>query len=147
MFQIVETMSYNADVASFMEVIGSFYEYIDVPGKHITDDSSSVGKEDAVVAITSHDSDSEDDNIEHQEVSIEEIVNDVAASASSIIMSSNCQNECSSSLNYSLSESLSAIPGKIMTNGTLPSAHGSNGIFTNGYLSHRVSDLGVKSNF
>ncbi|KAF2350658.1 hypothetical protein FHG87_018583 [Trinorchestia longiramus] len=35
MFKIVETMSYNADVASFMETLGPFYEYVDVTSKSV----------------------------------------------------------------------------------------------------------------
>lgn len=34
MLQIVETMSYSADVATFMEALGPFYEYVDVPGNN-----------------------------------------------------------------------------------------------------------------
>lgn len=44
LFQIVETMSYSEDVATFIEALGPFYEYIELPSSMLTDSTQKIIK-------------------------------------------------------------------------------------------------------
>ncbi|KAA0191909.1 hypothetical protein HAZT_HAZT004726 [Hyalella azteca] len=40
--KIIETMSYSADVASFMEALGPFYDYVEMPSKEVSIQSNTI---------------------------------------------------------------------------------------------------------
>ena len=56
MLQIVETMPYSADVATFIEVLGPFYEYV-------AEDLNILDKDDIVINPKSHEEENPDSTI------------------------------------------------------------------------------------